>query len=158
MSNFVFKLLGGDTILGTNLVKDFIVDLDFMFSNDYPCFVFLFNEVKPWMPSNVRDVVTLIWVNDKYLFYQILQVVTKRVRYRVFRRLDLLVQLARVFVLKRQGSRHHGEQNDTTTPYVGHQAMVFLPLHHLRGGIARTSTSGFKHLTLFVEVAQTKIH
>lgn len=129
-----------------------------MFANDYPCFIFLFNEVKPWMPSNVRDVVTLIGVNDKYLFYQILKVVTERVRYRVFGCLDFLVQLACVFVLERQGPRHHGEQNDTATPYVSHQAMVFLPLHHLRGGIARTSACGFKHLTLFVEVAQTKIY
>ena len=110
------------------------------------------------MSSDITYLEPLLGVGVQNLLDQVLRRLRYEARNQVVAVYDLLIQLARVRVLKRQVAAHHRIQNDAAAPDVRVQTLVSLASDHLRSSVARTATSRFEGVAFVVGVRQTEVN
>ena len=71
---------------------------------------------------------------------------------------DLLVELARVRILKWKVAACHRVQDDATAPNVGVESMIPLASDHLRSCVARTTTGSLESVLISIHVGEAEIH
>ena len=71
---------------------------------------------------------------------------------------NLLIELSRGFVFKRQVAGNHSKKNDTTGPYIDTGAVVLQSIDHLRCCVAGRATRRLEELSLLVSVTQAEVN
>lgn len=141
-----------------NLAEELFNDGHSVFSNDYAFEFLRLDLVVPLVRTNLLYRVSFCWVCIENRPDQVLGRLWDETGYQVITIQYLLVELAGIWVLKRQIATSHGVQYDATAPYIRVQALISLASDHLWSRIAWRSASCFQSFTLVVDIWQTKIH
>ena len=104
----------------------------------------------PRVIANILDAESLGRVRVQDIVDQISGMLREERRFFVFSLYDLLVELLRILVFKRQIAADHGKEDDARAPDVGTQPVVTLTSNHLGSGVAGRSAGCLELLSLFV--------
>jgi len=115
-------------------------------------------ELKPWILTDVLNFETFFRVCVQHLLKHFLSIAADKARYLEFSTQNFLIKLRCVRVFEGQEATDQGKHDDATTPNVDICAKIFFASYHFRSGIAGTTTSCFKELSMAISVAEPKVN
>ena len=160
--NVLFGLLVFTGLVTRFVVVDFTNDLHIywyrVLTNVDAMILFNLGLLIPRVTSDSLDIKPFLWVCAQNLPYQVLTRITDKFWDLILSIENLMVKFVGLGVLERQEATNHCIYDNSTTPHISRETIIFLTGNHLWGCIARTSTGSLEQLPWLVSITETKIN
>lgn len=113
----------------------------------------------PWMLLHFISSYPLQWIHRQYLTYKVLKF-NRYMTWTIILSIQYLsIQFRSIFVFKGKKTTNHCKQNNSSTPNINHQRLIWMfSLNHLGCSITRWSTSSSQSLLRFICIRKTKVN
>ena len=151
--NALLSILAVEVELVDDLVEQLVLNRHLLLAREQALVpVPVLDLERPGVVSDVVHVVPLLWIGVEYPANHVLALRAEELGQGVVGTHDLLVQIARLRILKGQVAANHGIEDDARRPNVGSEAVVPLASDHFGRSIARRATSRLESGGLLIHV------